>query len=141
VFADGLITISPRNDVRRLKDVILPAYMDGRRESNKEGMGKIAIEIVFSFAEPEWLIKNAWKTLGINRKDSWSIPNPVAVEEEGGKVTVDDLRRNTHFCKNWKELVKLIDAYREIGVNEINTYTGCDKKTIRAFAKNVLEVF
>ena len=141
VFADGLITISPRNDVHRLKDVILPAYMDGRRESNKEGMGKIAIEIVFSFAEPEWLIRNAWKTLGINRKDSWSIPNPVAVEEEGGKVTVDDLRRNTHFCKNWKELVRLIDAYREIGVNEINTYTGCDKKTIRAFAKNVLEVF
>lgn len=139
--ADGLITISPRNDVQKLKEVILPAYVQGRRQTNKEDMGKVAVELVFSFAEPKELIKNAWRTLGINRKDSWSIPTPVAVEEEGKKVTVDDLRRNMHFCKNWKELVKLIEAYQEIGVNEVNTYTGCDKKMIRAFAKNVLDVF
>jgi len=141
VYADGLITISPRNDVQKLKETILPAYLQGRRETNKEGMGKVALELVVSFVEPEALIKNAWRTLGINKKDSWSIPNPVAVEEEGRKVTVDELRRNTHFCKNWKEVVKCIEAYREVGVNEITTYTGCDKKMIRAFAKNVLDVF
>ena len=141
VHADGLITISPRNNVQRLKEVILPAYMQGRRESKKEGTGKIAIELVVSFVGPDELIKSAWRTLGINRKDSWSIPNPVAVEEEGRKVTEEDLRRNMHFCKNWKDLVKLIEEYKEIGVSEVNTYTGCDKKMIRSFAKNVLDVF
>jgi len=54
---------------------------------------------------------------------------------------VEDLRRNMHFCKNWKELVKIIELYREVGVNEVTTYTGCDKKQIRAFAKNVHDVF
>ena len=141
MHADGLITVSPRNDVNKLKEIILPAYLQGRRESNKEGLGKVALELVISFVEPEELIKNAWRTLGINRKDSWSIPNPVAVEEEGKKVTADDLRRNMHFCRNWKDLVKIIERYEELGITEVNTCTGCDKKAIRAFAKNVLDVF
>jgi len=140
-YADGLITISPRNDVQKLKEVILPAYLQGRRETNKEGVGKIALELVISFSEPEELLKNAWRTLGINKKDAWSISNPVAVEEAGTKVTVEELKRNTHFCKNWKEVVKRIEEYRKAGVNELNIYTGCDKKLIRAFAKNVLDVF
>jgi hypothetical protein len=63
------------------------------------------------------------------------------VEEEGKKMTVGDLRRNMHFCKNWKDVVKVIEAYQQVGVNEITTYTGCDTKLIRAYAKNVLSVF
>jgi hypothetical protein len=63
------------------------------------------------------------------------------VEEEGRKVTVEDLRRNMHFCKNWKEVVKVIEQYKAAGVNEITTYTGCNKKMIRAFAKNVHDLF
>jgi len=140
-YADGLITISPRNNPEKLKETILPAYARGRRETNKEGTGKIAIEMLFSFNKPEYLLKTAWKTLGICRKDSWSIPNPVAVEQEGAKVTMDDLRRSVAFFRNWKDLVKFIEAYQEVGVNEVNTDTGCDKKMIRAFAKNVLDVF
>jgi coenzyme F420-dependent glucose-6-phosphate dehydrogenase len=141
VCADGLITISPRNDPKKLTETIIPAYKEGRQQANKQGLGKVAIEIVFTFDEPDELIKNAWRTLGICRKDSWSIPTPVAVEEEGGKVTVEDLRRNMHFCKNWKDVVKVIEQYKAAGVNEVTTYTGCNKKLIRAFAKNVHNVF
>ena len=140
-YADGLITISPRNNPEKLKETILPAYARGRRETNKEGTGKIAIELKFSFAEPEDFIKNGWRSLGSSRKDSWSISDPVAVEEEAKKVTMGDLRRNMHFCKSWRELVKLIEAYQEVGVNEVNNCTGCDRRKIKAFAKNVLEVF
>jgi len=139
--ADGLITISPRNDPQKLKEIILPEYQKGRNEANKTGLGKVAVELVFSFDKPEDIIKNAWKTIGICRKDSWSIPNPVAVEEAGKQLTVNDLQRNMHFCKNWKDVVKVIEAYQEVGVNEVTTYTGCDKKQIRAFAKNILSVF
>ena len=138
---DGLITISPRNDPSKLKETILPAYREGRSEANKQGLGKVATELVFTFDEPEHLLKTAPKTLGINKKDSWSIRNPVAVEEAGGKVTVGELKANMHFCKGWKDLVKIIEAYQEVGVNEIAVYTGCDKKQIRALAKNILEVF
>jgi G6PDH family F420-dependent oxidoreductase len=139
--AEGLITVIPRNNLQRLQEVILPAYMRGRREANKEGMGKVAAEMFFSFGKPEDLLKSSWRTLGICRKDSWSIPNPVAVEEEGAKVTIEELRRNIAFCKNWKDFVQVVEAYREIGVNEVNIDTGCNKKTIREFAKNVLDVF
>jgi len=75
------------------------------------------------------------------RKDSWSMPNPVTVEEEGRRVTVDDLRRNMHFIKNWKDVVKLIEMYQEVGANEVVINTSCDKKTIRTVAKNLLGLF
>jgi coenzyme F420-dependent glucose-6-phosphate dehydrogenase len=140
-FTDGLVTIGPRNDPTKLRDLILPEYEKGRLEAGKKGLGKVALELVFSFDKPAAFLRKAWRTLGICRKDSWSIPNPVAVEEEGKKVTIDDLRRNVHFCKNWKEVVKVIEAYQEVGVNEITTYTGCDKKLIRAYARNILSVF
>ncbi|MGO9643701.1 MAG: LLM class flavin-dependent oxidoreductase [Candidatus Bathyarchaeia archaeon] len=139
--ADGLITISPRNDPQKLKEIILPEYQKGRNEANKTGLGKVAVELVFSFDKPEDIIKKAWKTIGICRKDSWSLPTPVAVEEAGKQVTVNDLKRNMHFCRNWKDVVSVIETYQEVGVNEVTTYTGCDKKQIRAFAKNILSVF
>jgi hypothetical protein len=37
--------------------------------------------------------------------------------------------------------VKVIEAYQAVGVNHVTTYTGCDKKQIRAFGKNVHDVF
>lgn len=141
LYGDGLITLGPRCDPKKLKEVILPAYKQGRIEAKKRGLGKVAVELVFSFAEPEYLLKHEWRTLAINRKNSWSIPDPLAVEEEGKKVTIENLRRNTYLCKDWRDLVELIETYQKIGVNEVNTTTGCDKKMIRAFAKNVLEVF
>ncbi|HKM51577.1 MAG TPA: LLM class flavin-dependent oxidoreductase [Candidatus Bathyarchaeia archaeon] len=139
--ADGIITMCPRNDLQKLKEVILPAYMQGRREANKKGPGKVAIQVKFSFAKPEYLLQNSWRTIGMCRKDSWSMPNPITVEEEGKKVTVDDLRRNMHFLKNWKDVVKLIEEYQKAGANEAVIITGCDKKTIRTVAKNLLEIF
>jgi coenzyme F420-dependent glucose-6-phosphate dehydrogenase len=139
--ADGLITIIPRNDVTRMEEKILPAYLEGRREVNKSRIGKIAAELFYSFRRPEDVFRTSKNKLGIHRKDSWSLPNPVAVEEEGPKVTMEELKRGVAFCTSWKGLVSLIDAYREIGVSEINTDPGCDKKRIQEFAKNVLDVF
>ncbi len=141
VQADGLITIIPRNDIQKLKNTILPAYVQGRRKAGKKGMGKIATELFFSFGKPEEVLKSSWRTLGVCRKNAWSLPNPVAVEEEGGKVTLKELRDSMAFLRNWKDMVKLIEAYQEIGVNEVNIDTGCDKRKIREFAKNVLDLF
>ena len=139
--ADGLITVSPRNDPAKLKELILPEYKRGRNESRKSGLGRVSIELVFSFDKPEHLLRTGWRTLGICRKDSWSIPNPVAVEEEGRNVTMADLRRSMHFFRNWKEVVGIVEEYRAVGVNEVSTYTGCDKKQIKALANNLLSVF
>jgi len=141
IHADGLITISPRNNVEMMKEVILPEYMRGRNEANKKGLGVVAVELGYSFLTPEELLRTQWRTLGFFRKDSWSIPTPVAVEEEGRRVTVEDVRKGLHFCKNWRELVEVVEEYARIGVNSAAFVTLCDKKLIRDVAKNVLSVF
>jgi hypothetical protein len=139
--ADGLITIAPRNNVEKLKAEILPAYRNGREEAGKKGLGKVASELAFSFKRPEEIIRSAWKTIGIMNKNSWSFPDPVAVEEAGRRVTADDVRRNISVCRNWKDLVKTIESYHRVGVSEVTLYTGCDRKQLRAVADNVLTVF
>jgi hypothetical protein len=141
VDADGLITISPRNDPNKLKEEILPEYRRGRNLAKKPGLGKVAIELVFRFDKPDQVLRTSWRTLGICRKDSWSIPNPVAVEEEGRKVTLEDLYRGMYFFNNWKDVVKVIEEHRAVGVNEVTVYTGCDRKRLRSLADNVVSVF
>jgi hypothetical protein len=69
------------------------------------------------------------------------MPNPVVVEEEGRKVTTDDLTKYIHFCSGWKDVEKIIENYRKVGVNEVNIFTGCDKERIQAYAENILNIF
>ncbi len=124
-----------------MSEVILPAYRQGRLHNGKEGLGEVAIELVFSFKTAKEIVKTEWRSLGIYHKDSWSMPDPVVVEEEGKKVSVDDVKRNVHICRSWKDLVALIEEYSYIGVTCFSLFSGADKNQIRAIAENVLKVF
>jgi coenzyme F420-dependent glucose-6-phosphate dehydrogenase len=141
MYAEQLITICPRNDLKTMEEVILPAYRQGRIEVHKKGPGGVAIEVNFSFLKPEEIVRRQWRTLGIYHKDSWSIPNPVAVEAEGKKVKVEEVRKCTHICANWNDLIEIIEQYAKIGVTAVSLYTGADKRLIRAIAKNILSAF
>ena len=141
MYADKLITICPRNNLQTMKETIVPPYRQGRNEAGKTGPGGVAVEMVFSFLEPEEIVRTQWRTLGIYRKDSWSIPNPVSVEEEGKNVTPDDVRKGTVLCKKWGDLAEAIEEYGKVGVTSVAFYTGADKKQIRTIAKNLLNVF
>lgn len=140
-YADGLITIGPRNDAEKISKVIMPEYERGRKSSSNERPRRVAVEILFSLQSPEELVTRSWRTLGILRKDSWSIPDPMKVEEEGRKVTVGEVRQGLHACKNWRELVRVVETYRQIGVNECTFTIGCNKRMMKALADNVLSVF
>jgi coenzyme F420-dependent glucose-6-phosphate dehydrogenase len=140
IYGDHLITLCPRNDLQRMKDVILPAYKQGREEANKQGSGGIAVGLGFSFKSPEEILKTQWRSLGILHKDSWSIDNPLRVEAEGRKVTVDEIRKGTHLCNNWQDVIELVDAYVQLGVTAITFFTGADKNQIRVIADNILNV-
>ena len=139
-YGDALVTICPRNSLQTMREVILPAYRQGRLDAGKENL-EVAIELVFSFKTPEEIVRTEWRSLGIYRKDSWSIPDPVAVEEEGKKVSADDVQRNVHLCGSWKDVVSLIEAYSDIGVTSFSLYSGADRSQIRRIAENVLKVF
>jgi len=139
--ADGLITIAPRNDVEKLRDEIIPSYRKGRAEAKKSGPGRVASELAYTFDSPEKIVRTQWRSLGIMNKDSWSLPDPVAVEEAGKKVTPEDFRMNTVVCRGWGQLAEVIQSYGDIGIDEISIYTGCDRKQIRTIAKNLLSRF
>jgi hypothetical protein len=124
-----------------MKEVILPAYRQGRVDANKQGAGGVAIGLGFSFKNPEKILKTQWRSLGILRKDSWSIADPLRVEAEGKKVTVDEVRKGTHLCKNWSDVLELVDAYVQLGVTAITFFTGADTNQIHLIADNILSVF
>ena len=138
---DGLITICPRNNIQTLQERILPAYREGRRRVGKRDLGPIAIELNYSFKTPEEIVRTEWRRLGIYRKNSWSISTPIAVEEEGKHITVEDVRRNTHLCRTWNDVISRIEEYSAIGVTSFALFSGADKRRIQAIANNVLNVF
>ncbi len=132
--------LAPRNNIERLKHEIIPAFKRGLKESGKR-RGGLVVSVGYSFKSPREEIRTSWRSLGIMAKNSWSILNPIAVEERGRQVTVEDAKRNMHFCKGWPELVKIIEQYIRAGADQIVLNSGADKKRISEFAENVLSVF
>jgi len=140
-YGDALVTICPRNSLETMREVILPSYRQGRLDAGKKSLGEVAIELGFSFKTPEEMVRTEWRSLGLYRKDSWSIPDPIAVEEEGKKATMEDVQKNIHFCGSWKDVVSLIEEYSGIGIASFSLYSGADRSQIRQIAENVLKVF
>jgi G6PDH family F420-dependent oxidoreductase len=140
MYADNLVTLSPRNNMEKLKKEILPSYEQGLSVANKR-RGSIVVHIAFSMTSPSEMKRKDWRKLGWIRKDSWSISDPVAVEKEGKKVTTEELKEKIHFVKNWGDLIKIIEDYEEVGATAVVLISEANKERIGEFAKNVLEVF
>jgi len=143
--ADALVTISPRNDLERLRDDILPAYRrglgdaSGGRKGKKKG--RLQVHISFTFLSPSQLRRKEWRSLGWLRKDSWSIDDPVAVERAGKEVTDEELQTGMLFCKDWADLVRVAQTYVDAGADEICLSCGAEKPLIKEIRDNVLAVF
>ncbi len=141
LHADYLVTLSPRNNLEKLKNDLLPAFRKGNKESGRKKKGGLVVSVGYTFESPSEVIRTSWRSLGIMIKDSWSTPNPISVEENGKKVTADIVKQNLHFCKGWTDLITIIDQYVQLGADQIVLNSGADKKVIKEFAKNVLSVF
>jgi coenzyme F420-dependent glucose-6-phosphate dehydrogenase len=139
-FGDKLVTICPRNNLRKVKEVILPSYRKGVEEGGGRSAG-LVVQLDFSRMTPTELRAKEWRKLGWMTKDSWSIGNPVQVEDAGRKVTVRQLKEGIHFVRSWRELIGVIEQYKEAGAEAIVLISEADKLKIREFAKNVLDVF
>jgi G6PDH family F420-dependent oxidoreductase len=140
-YSDHLVTLSPRNDPASLKDELIPSFQKGQREANK-GNGQVLIHLSFSFSKPEKVFEASQKTLGWMMKNSWSIRNPVDSEKLSEKnLTIQDLIRGIHFCRNWKDLIKIIEAYKEVGVSSIALFSEANRKKMKLYADNIVRVF
>ena len=138
--ADNLVTLSPRNNPEKLRTELIPAFMDGIKKSGRE-KGGVAVDISYSFQDPEEILRTRWKSLGSMAKDSWSIMNPVEVEQKGKEMTIDDVKKNTHICKGWPDVIAVIEEYVKVGVDQVVLVSLADKTRMRDIAQNVLGVF
>jgi G6PDH family F420-dependent oxidoreductase len=138
--ADTLVTMCPRNDVVRLGGTIIPAYEKGLKDAGKK-KGRLHVHSGFSFLSPSELKRKEWRSLGILNKDSWSIKDPVEVENAGTRVTLEEMKSRMFFCKDWSDLVRQLQPYVDEGADEICLSTGADWKLIKEVRDNVFSVF
>jgi len=139
-YGDHLVTMSPRNTVEELKNELLPAYERGCREADRN-TGEVVIYLSYSISTPEEVWTSSRKTLGFIAKNSWSLKTPIEVERRGEALTVQELRRAIHFCKNWDDAIATIQAYIAVGATGVVLYTGPDRKLMQEYARNLLPVF
>ena len=138
-YGDKLVTLSPRNTLHRMREVILPSYRRGLKRSGKKG--GLLVHLDFSMSTPRQMKKRDWRGLGWMAKDSWSIMNPIEVEKAGRRVSLEEVKEGIHFVKSWRGLTAVIEKYRDVGAEAVILISEADKGRIREIAKNVLEVF
>ena len=140
-FGDRLVTLCPRNSLEKVRREILPAYRRGARAGGRRKDGGFVVHLDFSMLTPEELARKEWKGLGWMNRNSWSIEDPVQVEQAGRKISVAQLKAGVHFVKGWRELIAVIELYRGAGAEAIVLISEANKRKIREFAENILGVF
>ena len=137
---DSLLTISPRASADKLQESILPAYRKGCKDAGKKP-GTLSVLVVESFMDPEEYRQKHWRSLGWMLRESWGLDTPLTVERKGKDVTLKRVKEIVHFCKGWKDLIRVVESYTAIGATEIILDSKADKDRIRQYAKNLLDVF
>ncbi len=51
------------------------------------------------------------------------------------------LETGMFFCKDWADLVRVMQSYVDAGADEICLYSGADKQIIKEIRDNILSVF
>ena len=140
LHGDNLLTIAPRVSRDRLKDELLPAYRKGCTDAGRKE-GQVILLLFHSFLEPDEFRKRYENTLGVMLNEAWGFKDPVVAEAKGKEVSLERMKENVSFCDGWKGLVKVIEDYREVGAgNFILDYDG-DRKTIKDYSQNLLNLF
>jgi len=141
MYGDKLVTLCPRNSLKKVKDVLLPSYREGISRSGNKKRGSFVVHLDFSMKSPGELKEKDWRKLGWMTKDSWSIEDPIQVEDAGKKITMAQLKNEIHFVKGWRGLVEVIGSYKEAGAEAVVLISEANRSMIKEIGKNVLEVF
>ncbi|MDG6925856.1 MAG: LLM class flavin-dependent oxidoreductase [Nitrososphaerota archaeon] len=139
-YGDHLVTLSPWNNAERIRDVILPEFRKGQKDAKKKA-GGLVVHLDFAFKSHAQVLKDSRHELTPFVKNSVDIRTPIALENATRTLTAKRLSKFIHSCKNWDDLIKVLDEYIEVGANEIILFTPPNKKEMEAAARNVLSVF
>jgi G6PDH family F420-dependent oxidoreductase len=138
-YGDGLITLSSRNPLDRIRDVVFSNFDAGARKADKDParMEKI-VTISFTLDSPEVFLKKSRGHSGNFAKGALNEPDPRKIERMGDGLPDEVLLKSTTFCSRWSDVVELVWKFRELGATQVVLPSGPDKKTIRTYAKKLL---
>jgi coenzyme F420-dependent glucose-6-phosphate dehydrogenase len=140
--ADGLITLSSRNSLRRLRDVILPSFEAGARRARKDPskMKKI-ISLSFTLEDQATYLQKRRKSAGHLAKGALDEPDPRKIEELGLELSDEQIIKSTNFCSTWSDALEIISKIRELGFSQVVLESGPDAEQIGAFSEKILPYF
>lgn len=141
-YGDHLVTLAlPKNSPDRLRDELVPSFVKGCKEAGKV-VGDVLVEIIFTLDNPEKVWRSQRQKFGMfATNNGWSLRTPIEVEKRGEAMTVSDLKRAIYFCKDWNDVIELIEQYRQAGVTAVSLGTGPDEVMMKECVKNVLPSF
>lgn len=139
-FGDHLVTLSPKNDVERIRNVLLPEYERGCSDA-KRRKGELVVHLDYSFKKPAQLLKDERASLSPNARGAVDAKTPIEVEKLGKKLTPSDVGKVVHYCRDWDQLIKVLETYVDVGASELVIFCAPVRKEIEQLAKNVLGVF
>ena len=140
MFGDHIVTLSPQNDVDRIRDVLLPQYQKGCAETGKK-TGDLLVHLDYSFKTPDELLRDSRSDLTPSVKGAIDAKTPLEVEKMGKRLTPSYVRSVVHSCRDWRQLIRVLESYVEVGASELILFSAPVKKEIQLVAKNVLSVF
>jgi G6PDH family F420-dependent oxidoreductase len=139
---DGLITLSSRNSIQRLRDAILPKFDEGAREARKDPLKmKKIVSVGFTFDDEKSYVKRVRSSSGNFAKGSLDEPDPRKIEKMGLELADEDIIKSTNFCSGWSDVIETISKLRQIGFSEIVLNSGPSAEIIKSFSENMLPHF
>lgn len=141
--SEGLITLSSRNSIERLKDTIFPSFDEGARRAGKDParLGKI-VSLSFTLeSDRREYVRRRRPSAGNLAQGSLDEPDPRKIESMGMSLPDDEIISSTNFCSGWDEVHDLISRFREIGASQVVLESGPDLERIRTYAKKILSRF
>jgi coenzyme F420-dependent glucose-6-phosphate dehydrogenase len=137
---DGLITLSSRNSIEKLRDVVLPSFLEGAQKAGKDpsAMKKI-VSLSFTMEkDKENYLRRRKLSAGNLAKGALDEPDPRRIQEMGLQLSDEELIKSTNFCSSWDDVLELISRYKEIGFSQIVLECGPDAELIRKYAEKLL---
>ena len=134
-YGDGLITLSSRNPLDRIRDMVFSNFDAGARKAGKDPtkLEKV-VTVSFTLDSPETFLKRSRGPSGNFAKGSLDEPDPRKIEQMGYGLTDEVMMKSTNFCSSWSDVIELIWKFREIGATQVVLPSGPDAKIIRTFA-------
>jgi alkanesulfonate monooxygenase SsuD/methylene tetrahydromethanopterin reductase-like flavin-dependent oxidoreductase (luciferase family) len=136
---DGIITLSSRNPIERIRDVVFASFDAGARRAKKDPskMEKV-VSVSFTLDDLPTVLQRPRGPSGNLAKGALDEPDPRKIEQMGEALPDDALVKSRVFCSSWSDVAELIWKFKGVGATQVVLPAGPDKALLRLYAEKLL---